>query len=138
MLALISCRNAVLKAAASWPVSGGTSRVLVRPGADAFAITAMPHELPAETQACAEFIPCLARLPMTRTRFADVGCDDVAHRNLVRTATRLRARGMRNHAVVNAGTKVLFPKDSFGFGERAQARKRRCIPAAHRAGKSFT
>jgi hypothetical protein len=73
MLALISCRNAVLKAAASWPVSGGTSRVLVRPGADAFAMTAMPHDvmpkdvmptdLPAETQAFAEFIRCLARLP---------------------------------------------------------------------------
>ena len=31
--------------------------------------------------------------------------------NLVRTATGLRVRGMRNHAVVNAGTKVLFPKE---------------------------
>jgi hypothetical protein len=36
---------------------------LVRPGADAFAMTAMPHDLAAETQASAEFIPCLARLP---------------------------------------------------------------------------
>src|SRR6185295_8132680 len=43
-LAATSCRNAVLNAAASSKVSGGTSRVFVRPGAEAFAITAMPQE----------------------------------------------------------------------------------------------
>jgi hypothetical protein len=36
----MSCRNAVLRAAASADVSGGVSLVFVRPGADAFAITA--------------------------------------------------------------------------------------------------
>src|SRR5437899_12908597 len=44
MLAATSCRNAVLKAAASSKVRGGASRVLVRPGNDAFAITATPHD----------------------------------------------------------------------------------------------
>src|ERR1700686_2322880 len=44
MLAATSCRKAVLKAAASSKVSGGTSRVLVRPGIDAFAITATPQD----------------------------------------------------------------------------------------------
>jgi hypothetical protein len=39
---------------------------------------------------------------------------------------------MRNHAVVNAGTKVLFPKESFVFGEgvrsaRHQAPGRRLL-----------
>src|SRR5262249_34793321 len=38
-----SCRNAVLNEPASSTRSGGTSRVLVRPGFDAFAITAMPQ-----------------------------------------------------------------------------------------------
>src|SRR5712671_2088262 len=44
MLAWISWRNAVLNKAASWEVSGGTSLVLVRPAAEAFAMTAMPQE----------------------------------------------------------------------------------------------
>src|SRR5579871_642131 len=44
MLAATSCRNAVLNAAASSKVSGGTSRVLVLPGSEAFAITAMPQD----------------------------------------------------------------------------------------------
>jgi len=28
---------------------------------------------------------------------------------------------MRNHAVVNAGTKVLFPNESFVFGDRVRS-----------------
>src|SRR5215470_8737543 len=44
MFAATSLRKAVLKAAASANVSGGTSRVLVFPGSEAFAITAMPQE----------------------------------------------------------------------------------------------
>jgi hypothetical protein len=39
----MSCRNAVLSAAASSKLSGGTSRVLVRPGAEALAMIAMPQ-----------------------------------------------------------------------------------------------
>src|SRR5580704_566396 len=44
MLAATSCKKAVLKAAASAKLKGGTSRVLVRPGIEAFAITATPHD----------------------------------------------------------------------------------------------
>src|SRR5215469_13658295 len=44
MLAAMSCRKAVLKAQASALVKGGTSRVLVRPGKEALAITAIPQE----------------------------------------------------------------------------------------------
>src|SRR4029079_2263607 len=73
IFALMSRRNTVLKSAASSCVRGGTSRVLVRPGADAFGITAMPQEAVVETQVSAKLIPCLARLPKTETRFADVG-----------------------------------------------------------------
>src|SRR5208337_2305303 len=39
----MSLRNAVLKLAASSKVSGGQSLVFVRPGCDAFAITATPQ-----------------------------------------------------------------------------------------------
>ena len=42
----MSCRNAVLSAAASSKVSGGTKRVLVRPGAEALAMMAMPQVSP--------------------------------------------------------------------------------------------
>src|ERR1700733_599755 len=42
-LSATSRRNAVLSAAASSKVSGGTRRVLARPGADAFAMKAMPQ-----------------------------------------------------------------------------------------------
>src|SRR5215470_9941868 len=44
MFAATSLRKAVLNAAASSKVSGGTSRVLVLPGSEAFAITAMPQD----------------------------------------------------------------------------------------------
>src|SRR5215469_576624 len=44
MFAATSLRKAVLNAAASSRVSGGTSRVLVFPGSEAFAITAMPQD----------------------------------------------------------------------------------------------
>ncbi len=44
ILAATSCRKAVLKAAASSKLKGGTNRVLVRPGTDAFAITAIPQD----------------------------------------------------------------------------------------------
>src|SRR5215471_3956948 len=44
MFAATSLRKAVLNAAASSKVSGGTSRVLVFPGSEAFAITAMPQD----------------------------------------------------------------------------------------------
>ena len=40
----MSWRKAVLSAAACSKVSGGTSRVLVRPGAEALAMMAMPHD----------------------------------------------------------------------------------------------
>src|SRR5271169_6462808 len=43
-LSATSWRKAVLSAAASSKVSGGTRRVLARPGADAFAIKAMPQD----------------------------------------------------------------------------------------------
>src|SRR6266478_9523818 len=43
MLSAISRRNAVLHCAASSNVRGGTKRVLVRPGIDALAITAIPQ-----------------------------------------------------------------------------------------------
>src|SRR5712691_11629186 len=43
MLSAISRRNAVLNCPASSNDSGGTRRVLVLPGADAFAITAIPQ-----------------------------------------------------------------------------------------------
>src|SRR5262245_36072468 len=43
MLSATSRRKAVLQAAASSKVSGGTRRVLVRPGAEALAITAIPQ-----------------------------------------------------------------------------------------------
>src|SRR5262245_2313193 len=43
MLSAMSPRNAVLQRAASSKVSGGTRRVLVRPGIEAFAITAIPQ-----------------------------------------------------------------------------------------------
>src|SRR6185295_17007326 len=42
-LSAMSRRKAVLRLAASSGVSGGTRRVLVRPGIEAFAITAMAH-----------------------------------------------------------------------------------------------
>ena len=44
-LSAMSCRKTVLSAAACSKVSGGTSRVLVRPGADALAMMAMPQSL---------------------------------------------------------------------------------------------
>src|SRR5258708_33560998 len=44
MLADIACRKAVLKAAVSSKLKGGTSRVLVRPGLEVLAITATPHD----------------------------------------------------------------------------------------------
>src|SRR6516162_5830141 len=44
MLVAASCRKAVLNAQASAAVSGGTSRVLLRPGMEALAITATPQE----------------------------------------------------------------------------------------------
>jgi hypothetical protein len=40
----------------------------------------MPKDLPAETQACAEFIPCLARLPQRERVSLTSGDADVAHR----------------------------------------------------------
>src|SRR5688572_14600054 len=43
MFSAISRRNTLLHAAASSNVSGGTSLVLVRPGWEAFAMTAMPQ-----------------------------------------------------------------------------------------------
>ena len=43
-LSAMSRRKVVLQAAASSSVKGGDSRVLARPGSDAFAITAMPQE----------------------------------------------------------------------------------------------
>src|SRR4051812_4760058 len=43
MLSATSRRNAVLQAAASSNVNGGTRRVFVRPGLDALAITAIPQ-----------------------------------------------------------------------------------------------
>src|SRR5687768_11951945 len=48
-LADTSLRKAVLNAAASAAVSGGVRRVLVRPGTEALAITAIPQERPSPT-----------------------------------------------------------------------------------------
>ena len=50
----MSRRNAVLYCAASSNVSGGTSLVFVRPGIDAFAITAIPCYIGFNTQQGAE------------------------------------------------------------------------------------
>src|SRR5262249_27085976 len=62
----MSLRKAVLNAAASRYVSGGTRRVLVRPSADALAITAIPHLASgappgrAPSFASASMSPCIA------------------------------------------------------------------------------
>src|ERR1700676_5391900 len=70
-LSATSCRKAVLSDAASSKVSGGTRRVLARPGAEAFAMKAMPHEaaIVEVTVRCAPIEPDLPLkdLPLNRS-----------------------------------------------------------------------
>src|SRR5262245_19448496 len=66
----MSCRKAVLSAAACSKVSGGTSRVLVRPGTEALAMMAIPHE---PSVLYRGFLPapgCLTEVISVRSRFA--------------------------------------------------------------------
>jgi hypothetical protein len=65
----MSCRKEVLSEAAWSKVSGGTSRVLVRPGADALAMMAMLQ---------AAGLPCRIAAPL-KVAFARRRCDD-SHR----------------------------------------------------------
>ena len=109
MLVLMSCRNAVLNAAASRPVSGGTSRVLVRPGADAFAMTAMPHELAVEAEASADIIRSLACLLQCTHRLRSYReCQSSVDMATCNSTSR-RSLRMRGHAVVNTKSRILFP-----------------------------
>lgn len=55
----MSCRNAVLIAAASSKVSGGTKRVFVRPGAEALAMMAMPQVWPVADVPLDPFAPTI-------------------------------------------------------------------------------
>ena len=101
-----SLRKTVLRAAASSKVSGGTRRVLVRPGTEAFAMTAMPQAAFAlDELGSSSSFPCRRRPGSTHLR---------RHRHRVKRSA-LRSLGRREASSKTRETRSDANPRKFGF-----------------------